>query len=246
MPRSFTRAELRARAQVLADDENGILATDAQYDEWIDESFGFLWDLLVNSGVFPLVDEHDITIASAGSGNYTGGPAVERGIEALADDHYAVIRVYEIRSADDLRPLEPIHPQDIHKYTRDGASPSRRYMLWGDGQAEKNVIRLFPKPAVGEQYRVIYVPEPYKLAGDSSELPSYSAWADRFIVIDVAMKARMKEESGIRDLQNERNVILEQIAKSKEVRSLEALQRPENSYEYADEFIYRDPATRRW
>jgi hypothetical protein len=244
MPRSYTRAELRARAQVLADDENGLLATDAQYNEWIDESFGFVWDLLVNSGVFPLIDEYDITISSTGSGNYTGGPAVDRGIEALASDHYSVVRVYEVRSADDLRPLDPLHPQDIHRYTRDGGV-TRRYLLWGDALAEKKVIRFYPKPAIGDVFRVIYVPEPGKFTDDADAIPSYSAWMDRFITIDVAMKARIKEESGIRDLQAERNVILDQIDKSKEIRSLEALQRPENEYEYGDE-ILRDPATRRW
>ena len=250
MPRVQTVAQLRARAQVLADDENGQLATDAQYLAWLNESFGFVWDQLVMSGIYPKTDEHDITIASTGSGGWSGGTE-PRGLEALASDHYALIRVYEVRSADDLRPLEPLHPQDIHKYTRDGGAPSRRYMLWGDGGAvaagtmAASSIRLYPQPAVGEVYRVIYCTEPHQLVDDDDEVPVYSSWMDRYIVLDTAMKARIKEESGIRDLQAERSIILDQISKSVHLRIMEGLNRPENHWDYGDE-VLRDPATRRW
>lgn len=198
MARTYTRAEIRARAQAMADDEDGVLLTDAQYDILIDESLSWLYDELIDGGVYPEVSEYSLTDSSPGTW------------QSISTDTYAVLAVQYQYDGDHWVNLQPMHMHDWAKFDiSTGQEWSTRFLLNGLDQ-----IRLFPQGTAGKTYRIIYVPAPDKLASDAATINGVNGW-EMLIVYDVAIKAKIREDASTKSLENERDRVLARLAKVK-------------------------------
>ena len=110
--------------------------------------------------------------------------------------------------------------------------------------SDSDQIRLFPKHSAGKDYRVIYVPNCPTLSTDTDTIDGVAGW-EEFIYLDVAIRARIKEQSEVGDLVNERAKIEQEIDELKTERILESLMSPEGPT-YYDNILALDPATRSW
>lgn len=201
--RTYTRGEIRNQAQVLADDENARLASVGQYNIWIDAAHAWLIDLLVSSGIYPSVS--DTTIVTTGVGS-----------EALPDRVYSILTVHRKLDGGELVKLRPMHLEDRERYDIPDAPEALRYVFLSTG-----FLMLLPKPPVGQSYVVFHVSSVAKTTADTDLIDGVNGW-EQLIVLDVAIKARLKEESSIRDLVAERDRVLARIERHKTNRLMDA------------------------
>lgn len=88
-----------------------------------------------------------------------------------------------------------------------------RYALVG------NNLRLYPAPSGGLTGSILYAPEATVLAVGADTVNYPNGW-ERFIVLDAAIQALIKEESSVTALINEREAVVREIRDAKEARDM--------------------------
>ena len=120
-----------------------------------------------------------------------------------ADDHVA----------DLMRSLTRYERPERNAYREIRPEALPRYSLVGSN------LRLYPIPTAGLAGTILYAPEATVLvnAGDSVTYPN--GW-EKYIVVDAAIQALLKEESDTRALMAERERIEKEIREAKEARDM--------------------------
>lgn len=221
MPRSYTILQVINRAKQYADMENSSFLSDAQWLDFVNSSYTWLYDRLVSSGLAYFESTQSIS-GVASQVNY-----------ALPADHYATVRVdYQLDSSHWER-LVPIPVQEVPLVDIGGGNRATHWRLAGTN------LQLYPAPSGSDTYRHVYVPAATVFVLTTETVDGVSGFED-LLAIDAAIKALIKEESSTTELRERR---LEELARIDEMRSARMLS---DSLRIADtdqdEDVINDPA----
>jgi hypothetical protein len=202
MPGPVQLAELVTRVRRRADMENSLFCTDAEIQEYVEQSLGDLFDLIIeNNGTRHWISQTDVIETSAGVAAYTNLELLPQ----LPAPIYKLIGV-DVKWNGEWVKIKPgltgnwnraeattgwQSPGDIEywfyqsAYLTDVLEPTQL----------EQVIRFAPTPQGTHEFRLRFVPYP----NDWSSAPTryfqgYSGW-DEYIVCDAAAKCLEKEES---------------------------------------------------
>lgn len=181
---SVTLATMRTRIRQRTDQEysDSEFVTDAELTQLINTSYNELYGLLIRHSLHRT--ETVQTITANGAASY-----------ALPTDRFAILGVFRI----DGTATKSFLARHDHRKRPDTAvkSPAATYRVIGGN------IEFIPVPASGT-YEVVYVPIPGTLVDDADELDGVLGW-EEYVVVDVAIRVLMKEESDVTDLKGERD-----------------------------------------
>lgn len=225
MPGLRTLDEIVTQVRRRADMENTQFVTDAEIQQYVQDSYGELYDLIIaNAGVDHFRATLDFsTIADQATYNlndrlgltppfdspFTSPKNVYKtiGMEVLLQGYYRPIRPGRRMDlgAPDMSQVWS-KPDDLtyHLHTVMGAG--------GSYQA----VTFFPVPSGVYSCRLHYIPSPADLAGEADSstsvlLNSYSGW-DEYVIVDAAAKCLEKEESDARHLYKRKVEVAARIA----------------------------------
>lgn len=180
MPRLFTMATLISRCKQRVGMENGgAVDNDAEWRRLISTKWARLYGTVVETGCRYF--ESKQTYTTDGSASYDE-PA----------DHWATLGVFRVYSDGRKAPLFERMPQERHLYAgQTGEAVCYEHV---DDQ-----IYLFPTPASGQTYELIYTAQPADLSdyADAQTVDVVTPDGEAFLIEGVAVQALSKEESDV-------------------------------------------------
>lgn len=184
-----TLAQLRTRAQRLADMENSGFVADAEWNDYLNEGLGELHDLVVSKYEDYLLTSTSINIV-AGTAAYSL-PAdflKEAGVDLVSGGITYTLHPY-VR-----------HERNRRQFVSGLQDYNTDLMFHIEGQN----IRFIPSPSAAATATLWYIPQLTKLTSDSNTVNASMAgtW-ERYAVIYAAMKAKTKEESDTSQLERQ-------------------------------------------
>lgn len=190
-----TLAQMRTRCLQRADMEYNAtasdserFATDDEVDGLINVSYKKLYSELARNGMHR--SESDYTIAADNSATYD-----------LPADLWAVLTVHRL---DNSGVYIRLNRHDVrHRSNAAYSYDATSYRVIG------SQIEFSPRPPSGT-YVVRYVPVPGELTADADVLDGVLGW-EEFVVVDVAIQLRLKEEAGVEELVREREMLRQRI-----------------------------------
>jgi hypothetical protein len=221
---SLTLAELRTLCKQRADMERSFFIKDPEWNQYINDSLAELHDLMITLYEDYFITESPVTITVAQNGTY-----------ALPADFYKM-RGVDMRLGAQAQyfTVDKFNFNERNKYQNDTAlgsiiGPSVRYRVVG------NNIIFSPVPQGASQFRLWYIPTTAKLVNDTDTLDTYNAYHE-YVVIDTALKARIKEESDIAELAAQKAAIIKRIEDSAINRDADKSETVQDVYAEVDYF----------
>lgn len=193
-----TRAVLRTRARIRADQDLGTFPTDTQFNYLLDEAAMTVWYALVGAG-WP-VDFSTTNITANGAASYT----VVAGTGLVQAVYASVGGILQL--------MRRVDPSDISALRSATSAATAGYYEVRINAAAGLIIEFFPRPTSGA-YRVDYIPDHPGFASDSDKWYGPGG-SDELIVLAAAAKALRKEgeNEDAAQLDREYAVLLEQVA----------------------------------
>jgi hypothetical protein len=178
-----TLASLRDQARLRADMQNSKFVSDAEFNQYISDSYAELYDLLVSK--FEDYYTADPLVFHVDSGNTYDLPVdfyKLKGLDrALSDSNdWYTLRPFTFEDRNARRSATRFR----------GLYPAIRYRIFG------NKILFSPDDQAAGNYRMWYIPRYTPLVNDTDTVEDVIGW-EVYIVVDAAMKALQKEESDI-------------------------------------------------
>jgi hypothetical protein len=203
--RSVTLGQLWLRAQQLSDigdDASG--GSFIEYAEWtriIDQAYCELYELLAASGLYFYESTTTLTTTGAATVN-------------LPADHYQTIGV-DYSYGNCWYSLQRLSVRERNTLSGLTNSPAIGYRVVG------SVVTLYPTPPSGQSYRLVYVPAPTSLIDGATSLTvdGVAGW-DEYIVVDAAIRAKLREESDTSALERRKADLRQRIIESAELREV--------------------------
>lgn len=239
--RQTTAGTLITRIREMADMETGDLVlgdsfvTDAELLRHLDASYARLWGLMVSKD--PVFAESETILTMDGSNKDWALPADFLGIIAVdkkVGGHWIEVPRYTFRErnlveSDDDRVGEPI-----------------AWRLVGNSRdlgTEIVALRFLPIPTNGMSIRVMYTTHSPSITSTSDLVYGWNGW-DQWIVLDVAIKIRAKEESSTDKLERMQARIFDEISAETELLDMEPVRMTQTSRYAEDPYTSHDPAFR--
>jgi flagellar biosynthesis/type III secretory pathway chaperone len=217
---AYTLLQLRTLARQRADMENSQTVTDAELTNYINDSYGELYDLLVSEFEdYYLASPSTFTIASGA--NTSALPAdfyKLRGLDfQLSAGEWVTVRQFNFASRNQRSNL-------VSRLSREARGIAYRVM----GQ----YIRLEPAADAAGTYQLWYVPRFTRLTGDSDTMGDVLDFAE-YVIIDAAIKMLIKEESDIQPLVLQKQAMVQRVQTMAKNRSVDSPERiADTSAEY--------------
>lgn len=197
MPGLRTLSDLRTQVRRRADMENTNFVSDTEIDQYVQDSWGELYDLIIeSSGGEHLVNPQSAAITTvAGTVGYTPVNASAGG------DLYKVIRVRAVDgdttwNLDFNQKLDFASALDVNsrgrptQYLTTGPQPTS-----SGASGTSRQVWLHPTPDKAYTVYVQYIPIPRALTTSADvNVQSYTGW-DEYVICDAAAKCAEKEES---------------------------------------------------
>ena len=181
---------LRTRIQTRADLATSNLLATAEFTTLINASYQELYDLIVAEGADYYLTTAALTITTGNSVALTSGYYKIRGLDyQCGGSGTGYIEVRRVPLAERNRVLQ------------------RSYSIVGA------TLYVWPPEQAPGTYLLWYVPQPTLLSADSDTIETYNGW-EEYIVIDVAIKAMIKEESDASVLLAEKAAMRQRIIDS--------------------------------
>lgn len=196
-------AQLIARVRERIDMVGSSFVSDSSLTDWINEAHQKLHGMCVDA----LGEEYVYSVASfttaAGQMNF-----------AITCCFYKLYGV-DLEMNGRIVTLQPFTRLERNTYRNLSGNSSLppRYRLTG------GFVKLFPIPPDGLVGEVIYAPEATLLSLTTDTIKYPNGW-ERYIVVDAAIQALIKEESDVSALAAERELIVREIRETKELRDL--------------------------
>ncbi len=197
---SVTLTTLLSRARERADMINSQFVTDAKFTDWINEANQRLHGMLVEAMGEEYVSLTSAFTTAANTSDYPLPASFYKlyGVDLNYHGYWHSLERFE-------RPERNVYREAHHTMPR--------YALVGSN------LRLYPIPSVGLTGSIIYAPEATVLVNPSDTVSYPNGW-EKFVVIDAAIQALLKEESDVRGLSAERAAIVREIEVAKENRDM--------------------------
>lgn len=178
-----TLASLRDQARLRADMQNSKFVSDAEFNQYINDSYAELYDLLVSKF-------EDYYVAAPLIFSVTSGNTYD-----LPTDFYKLKGLDRALSGNDefytLRPFTFEERNARRSATRfRGMYPAIRYRIFG------NKIYFSPDDQATGSYRMWYIPTYNTLTLETDTVQNVVGW-EAYIVVDASIKALQKEESDV-------------------------------------------------
>lgn len=171
---AITRGEIKTRAKQRAEKENDNHVGDEEWNDYINESYQELWDIVVDAYAHHFATSTDFTLSGS---TYT---------QALPADFY------ELQSLD--RDPDTRHRYDVPSFLWEERNTTGQvsYRIRG------NLLVIEPRERAAGTYRLWYTPGAAELTADTGASGTLDAaverWAE-YVTVGAAMKALAKEES---------------------------------------------------
>ena len=202
MGSTVTLSELKQRARERADQVNSTFVQDSELTSYINISAKQLYDLLVAAY------GEDYYIKDAAT-PYTITADGTNDTFSLPTDFYKMVGLDEDAGGGQRYTLKPFMFQERNQYKQPyfALAPytsSYKYKVFGDS------IKFIPKPSANKNFYLWYIPVMTELVNGTDELDGINGW-EEFIVLDVAIKMMIKEESDPSALIIERRLIKDNL-----------------------------------
>lgn len=170
-----TLLQFRNRARDRADLVADMFVTDATLNQWINDSVSELYDLLLQASEDWYLTSAPVTVAGASTSFATPAGMIRfRGVDRdLGGGKYESLKRGVFR--------------ERFTYTE------RRYVLTA------GTVLLFPASSAAGSYVQWYTPVFTPLVADGDSFDGVNGW-EEYVVVDVALKARVKGEEDVGDL----------------------------------------------
>jgi len=182
---SVTLLELRNRSRQRADMVNSKFVTDAELNTYVNASNAELYDILINSR-----GENYFVL----SYNFT--TSINQDTYALPSDFYKLMGVDFVTSSTQAITLKAFRWQERNRF-REPFYNVRNYNLMY--QVRGDDLVFIPTPNGSQQIRLWYIPLPQELTLDTDSFNGINGY-EEYVVIDAAIKMRVKEESPVEEL----------------------------------------------
>lgn len=203
-----TLSSLRTLAQQRSNLENSQFVTDAEWNQYINDSNKELYDLVIqaygddyySAYVDFSTDGQNQFYALPNGTNYSAARAFYKflGLDlALSNTLDSFVRITNFAFNDRNRYSVP-NFQSFYGVT------NLRYRL------NANNLWLTPVPQANQNLRLWYVPRADTLSSDTDTVDGYGGWTE-YIVIDAAIKAMIKQELDISGLELQKSQMTERI-----------------------------------
>lgn len=188
MTDSISLSQIRSKARFRADMVSSLFVTDAELNSYIQDSYKELYDLLCDA-----VEDYNITAVTKTVSNNAGTITVE------AD-------FYKLRGIDDL--TDTANPRTVLRYVfgeRNDYLFTERVLIGSEYSDIRyrlagQTLYLTPPEKANGTYKIWYTPTPTVPAIDSDTIDAVNGW-DEYLVIDAAIKCKIKEEADTRALE---------------------------------------------
>lgn len=199
---TVTLDKLRTRARERADMVGSSFVADAAtgLDAWINEAHQRLHGMLVDA-----LGEEYISSTSAFTTSSSSDYPLPSGFYKLFGvdlEYHGIMRSLTRYERPERNVFREMRPEALPRYAIVGSN-----------------LRLYPVPAAGLTGSILYAPEATVLVGGSDSVTYPNGW-EKFIVIDAAIQALLKEESSVTALVAERERIEREIRDAKEARDM--------------------------
>lgn len=210
---------LRSRVRQMADMENSIFISDSELLHYINDSAKKLYDILVSAN-----EDYStiLTTFSIASGNTSTLPSTCYKVRGL-----------DYQSGSDWIPMRRFQFTERENYNTRANTTERRYRIIKDS------LYILPEDRANGDYRLWYVPEHVDLALDADTLDGKNGF-EEYVILDVAMKCKIKEESDTKDLERARNEALVRVTTMSQERDYGGPDRIADVRPYREEDFYYD------
>jgi len=174
-----TLVELRNQVRQRADMENSTFVSDAELNNYINLSYAELYDLIIDKHGEDYYIQDQV---------YTGSPSQDT--FALPSNFYKLRGVDLLTSAGQAVTLRRFEFSERNRFTNvsQAVDGDYRYRLRGS-----NLV-LTPALSAQHQLKLWYIPKPIKLVADSDAIDGVNGF-EEYVIIDAAIKCRIKEET---------------------------------------------------
>lgn len=199
---TVTLTVLRTRVRERADMVGSSFVADAAtgLDAWINEAHQRLHGMLVDA-----LGEEYVSSTSAFTTSSSSDYPLPSGFYKLFGvdlEYHGIMRSLTRYERPERNVFRELRPEALPRYSLVGSN-----------------LRLYPVPAAGLTGSILYAPEATVLVGGSDSVTYPNGW-EKFIVIDAAIQALLKEESSVTALVAERERIEREIRDAKEARDM--------------------------
>lgn len=216
---STTLAALRTRVRFKANMENSQFCTDSEINQYINDAYQSLYDLLV--GKF---EDYYVT----GPSSFT--IATDANTYSLPATFYKLLGVDRSIGGSEYFPLKQFSFRDRNlkriNSRRLGLAPNLEYRIFGD------TLYIVPEDQAAGDYRIWYVPKAVLMSADSDTMEGVNGW-EEMVVVDAAIKCLIKEESDTQALMVEREIMrkrIDELALNRDVGESQQIQDVSNTY----------------
>lgn len=193
-----TLLEMRTRSRQRADMVNSRFIQDSELDYYINSSVKELYDLLIDTrGENYYIDSYSFATVP-GTSEYS-----------LPVDFLKLLGVDWVLQSNIAYNIKPFQWQERNIFTNPvwftGYSGNVRYQIRG------NSLSLTPVPSGSAQnIRIWYIPRCPDLASDTDSFDGINGW-EEYVIIDAAIKMRVKEESPVQELMTAKEAMKQRI-----------------------------------
>jgi hypothetical protein len=182
---TYNLSQLRERARQRADMENSRFISDSELNSFINASYGELYDLLVATrGENYYITSHSFTTTS-GVDTY-----------ALPNDFFKLMGVDYVTSPNQAITLRPFMWQERNRFKEPFYNNANYNLMY---QIRGNNLVFVPAPNGNQSIKLWYIPRAIELNDDSDSFDGINGW-EEYVIIDAAIKMRIKEETSIDEL----------------------------------------------
>ena len=215
-----TLSEIKDQARQRADMVNSKFFTEAELNNYVNQSVKELYDRLINAGEFYYMQDYTVPVL-VGSDTYSLPPYFYKllGVDLVLDSNGNAVT---------LRPFQ-FEQRNAYLFTPTwnivGLS-YLRYMVQGD------TIKFVPKPSSPQNIRIWYAPMTPKLvdtpdpyvapaAGEAYSFQGINGW-EEYVIVDMCIKMLMKEESDPSAFMAQKQAMIQRIEEMKVMRDIGA------------------------
>lgn len=218
MAKTATLLDIRTQVRQVAGMEQSQFCTDAELNNYINNAYARLYDLLTEKFADDYFQETDSISLVAGTESYD-----------LPDDFYKLTAVDIVISSTQKKRVKRYTNMERNRfdtysgYINSYGFPSLRYKLSGDQ------ITFKPVPNGAQNIELTYIPVYTTLSDDGDTLDGVNGY-EQLIILDAAIMAKIKEETDVTELRYERDKILMSIEAAAENRDANEPQRVNDAY----------------